>query len=348
MQFDPDKAFRLGILLLPNFNIMATTAFVDPFRAANYLAGERLYDWHFIAPDDADMTASNGMMLAGLTPLSQHGDALDLVAVSASWGPENYQAPHLLGWLRMQARLGAVMGGIDTGAFLLGYAGLLNVETAAVHFEHAAGFAEIFDGVTADHGLFVLDSRHFTCCGGEAACDLALAIIRGQHGPDLANAAARYLFHDRIRSGHEAQQDYQHAPDGHTKPVALVTAITHMEGNLETPLAVGAVARHAGVSQRQLERLFKNHTAMSPVNYYLDLRLANAQRLITQTDMRMLDVAIASGFSSQEHFSRAYKRKFGVAPSVGRRVGRIPFQFRDQHPDGMVKNTVQMSDQRAR
>ena len=202
------------------------------------------------------------------------------------------------------------------------------------HFEHAAVLAETFDGVTADHGLFVLESRHFTCCGGEAACDLALAMIRGQHGPDLANAAARYVFHDRIRSGHEAQQDYQHDPDGHTKPKALVAAITHMETNLEAPLAVGRVARQAGVSQRQLERLFKTHTGMSPVHYYLDLRLANAQRLITQTDMRMLDVAVANGFSSQEHFSRAYKRKFGVAPSVGRRVGRIPFQFRD--PQGRL------------
>lgn len=329
------QSLRIGVLLLPNFNIMATTAFVDPFRAANYLADDRLYEWQFLTVDTVDVTASNGMVMGDLTAIDHAQDAFDIVVVSASWGPENFQAPALLGWLRMQARRGAVMGGIDTGAFVLGYAGLLRGDRASVHFEHATALTETFADIQPDQGLFVHDARHFTCCGGAAAGDLALSMVRGQHGPDLANAAARYVFHDRIRSGHESQQDNRHAPDGHTKPAPLAAAITEMEANLEMPLAVGLLARRTGVSQRQLERLFKAHMGMSPIQYYLDLRLANAHRLITQTDMRMLDVAVANGFSSQEHFSRAYKGKFGVAPSIGRRVGRVPFQFREE-----VRETV--------
>jgi len=44
--------------------------------------------------------------------------------------------------------------------------------------------------------------------------------------------------------------------------------------------------------------------------------------------MSLLDVAVACGFSSQEYFARAYRKRFGLQPSRDRREGRIPFQFR--------------------
>ena len=49
---------------------------------------------------------------------------------------------------------------------------------------------------------------------------------------------------------------------------------------------------------------------------------------MTQTDMSMSEIAFASGFSSQVHFSRAYKDRFGLPPSKDRIQGRIPFEFR--------------------
>ncbi|MEM8651876.1 MAG: helix-turn-helix domain-containing protein, partial [Pseudomonadota bacterium] len=75
-------------------------------------------------------------------------------------------------------------------------------------------------------------------------------------------------------------------------------------------------------------RLFKKHTGVSPVRYYLDVRLDRARGLITQTELPILNVAVACGFSTNAQFSRTYKKRFGIAPSRDRIEGRVPFQFR--------------------
>ena len=84
----------------------------------------------------------------------------------------------------------------------------------------------------------------------------------------------------------------------------------------------------AEVSHRQLNRLFAEFIQKSPSVYYRDIRLDRARGLVTQTGMAMSEIAIASGFASQVHFSRAYKQRFGLSPIKDRIEGRIPFEFR--------------------
>lgn len=191
-----------------------------------------------------------------------------------------------------------------------------------------AALIETFPEVRLAEVLFTLDETRFSCCGGVAGLDLALAIIRKQLGIEIANMAARYVFHQAIRGKNAVQQDYLHNPEGRFKPPKLSLALEIMEDNLDQPLPIGEIADRVGMSQRQLERIFASYSKLSPVRHYIELRLIYAQRLITQTDMQLIEVSIASGFSSHEHFSRVYKSRFGVAPSIGRRIGRVPFQFR--------------------
>ena len=101
-----------------------------------------------------------------------------------------------------------------------------------------------------------------------------------------------------------------------------------MESNLEPPLPLSAIAASVELSQRQLERLFRGHTGVTPVQYYLEVRLDRARGMVTQTELPLLEIAVACGFNSEEYFSRVYRRRFGLAPSKDRRQGRIPFQFR--------------------
>ena len=179
-----------------------------------------------------------------------------------------------------------------------------------------------------DSRLFVLDRNVATCCGGSAATDLALQLIQAEHGIDLANAAARYMFHDRLRAASEGQNAALHEPIGYAVDATLREAIVLMERHLEQPLRLPAIARHVNRSQRQLERLFKRYTGRSAARYYRDIRLDRARGLITQTELRVLQVAVACGFSSSEHFARAYRQKFGLTPREDRVAGRVPFEFR--------------------
>jgi transcriptional regulator GlxA family with amidase domain len=49
---------------------------------------------------------------------------------------------------------------------------------------------------------------------------------------------------------------------------------------------------------------------------------------VTQTELSMSEIAVASGFSSQVHFSKAYRERFRISPRSDRVEGRIPFEFR--------------------
>lgn len=321
-------ATRVAILLLPSFNAMATTALLDPFRASNYLTGEARYSWEFITRDGGSVIASNGMQFADTVAISDASNRFDFVFVSASWTPEEYRASRLFDWLRQCAGNGAALGGIDTGAFLLAFAGLLNGYNSTVHYEHIAVFRELFPDLPSSEDLFVIDRDRLTCCGGAAASDLALEIIRLQTGIDAANAAARYIFHDRLRPGAEGQFPAHHEPVGYAAPSKLRDAIVLMERNLEDPLPLSSISDQTGLSNRQLQRLFASHTGVTPVKYYLEIRLDRARSMVTQTEMSILEIAVACGFTSQEYFARVYKERFSLTPSKDRQEGRVPFQFR--------------------
>lgn len=316
------------MLLLNGFNSMAMHAFVDPFRTANYLRGTTLYQWQFLSMEHSSETASNGLAMSGLQPVNGRALEFDMIVVNASWGVERFRQVKLLNWLRDQAAKGTALCGLDTGAFVLAFAGLLKDRRAAVHYEHIAAFRELFPDIRMGEEMFVIDGERLTCCGGLAAADLALEIIRLQQGIELANASGRYIFHERLRDGNEGQLPETREPVGYSAPQKLREAIILMERNLEQPLQISAIAGVVGISQRQLDRIFKEHTGVSPVRYYLDVRLDRARGLVTQTELPILDVAIACGFSSNAQFSRTYRKRFEMTPSQDRIEGRVPFQFR--------------------
>jgi AraC family carnitine catabolism transcriptional activator len=317
----------IGVLVFEDCNAMAMAAFLDPFRAANYIAGKRVYHWQFVGETGAAVRASNGLSI--LPDLSMETQPqFDILVVNASWEPERFNTPKVLGFLRRHAKSKALIVGLDTAATLLAFAGLLDGRAAAVHYEHIASFREMFPAVTMNEDIFARDGNFLTCCGGLAAADAALHLIGQMDGVQMANAAGRYIFVDRIRGGQESQQPSVSEPIGRSIPKRLRRAIALMERNLETPLNIGEIAQSVDISQRQLVRIFAKHTGQTPVQYYLSVRLDRARSLVTGTEMDLLSVAVASGFGGGAQFSRSYVKRFGIAPSKDRVEGRLPFQFR--------------------
>src|SRR6185503_10462334 len=94
----------------------------------------------------------------------------------------------------------------------------------------------------------------------------------------------------------------------------LIQVIKLMEQHLEEPLDRAALAQRVRLSTRQLERLFGKYLGRSPARYYLELRLNRARLLLLQTNMSIIDVALACGFVSASHFSKCYRDFFGKTP----------------------------------
>ena len=328
MATQPGAALRLLMIVTPDFNLSATAGFIDPLRASNYLDGVARFRWTFASVEGGSTAASNGMLIATRPLAEVLSEPFEMVVVSSSWAPETYGSPPLLAALRKFARAGCTMGALDTGAFILAKAGLLDGQRATVHYEHIDGFHEVHARTDVSEDIYIFGASRFTCCGGTAAVDLGLHIVRSLHGDALANAAARYIFHPGLRPPGTPQNPASLEPLGHSLPEAVRRAISEMEHHLEEPLSIPELSDRVGLSQRQINRLFARYVGKTPQLYYRDIRLDRARGLVTQTELPMSEIAVASGFSSQVHFSKAYRERFGIAPRTDRVEGRIPFEFR--------------------
>jgi len=100
----------------------------------------------------------------------------------------------------------------------------------------------------------------------------------------------------------------------------LAGIVQAMERSLSEPLPVAILARRAGTSARQVERLFRAHLATTPKRFYLRLRLERARALVLQDGQPLRDIALECGFGSTSHFSHAYRASFGTSPAADRRV----------------------------
>jgi len=302
----------IGFVLVPGFSMIAFTSTVETMRLANRLANRPLYRWPLFSPDGRPVAASNNIALTPDGDL-ERASTLSTVAVCGGQGVHRAVDRGFISWLRRMDRSGADIGAICTGSYLLARAGLLDGYHCTIHWEQLAGFAEEFPDIEVTTELFEIDRQRFTCAGGTAGIDMMLNVIAMQHGHELAARVADQFMHERIRDRHDHQRISLPARLGVRHP-KLLSVIELMEQHLEEPLSRAELAAKAGLSTRQLERLFRKYLHRSPARYYLELRLNKARLLLVQTNMSVIDVALACGFVSASHFSKCYRDFFGRTP----------------------------------
>ena len=311
-----DKAKELpqtvALILIPEFTMMPVTSVIEPLRLANRLSEKTLYRWTIHSLDGQPVAASNNILTMANGDLETISPDATVV-VCAGLSVQQHTDKRLLSWLRKTARRGAVIGAVCTGAHILAEAGLLDGYRCTIHWENLPGFSEAFPEINATGGLFEIDEDRFTSAGGTTAIDMMLTMIASQHGPDLASAVAEGILHSPIRHHSENQRMSLPARIGARHP-KLVSIIEKMEDNLEDPLSPSFLAKQADLSTRQLERLFRRYLDRSPKRYYLELRLKKARSLLLQTDLSVINVALACGFSSPSHFSKCYRAFYGRTP----------------------------------
>jgi len=307
---------QTGLLLLPNFSLLGVIAAIDVMRHANRLSRKNLYVWRTYSSDGAAVRASNGLVLnAERIPAADA--ALDSIFVCGGFNPERFKDPTVFRWLRSSARRGVRLGAVTTGAYVLARAGLLDGYACTIHWENAASFAADFPHIELRNNLYVIDRDRYSCSGATATLDMFLHIVSEDHGPGLAIGIAEELQVDRIRSSVDEQARAYRVAVLH-RSQKLAAAIAAMEGNLDTPLAVNELADRAGLTRRQLHRLFRHHTHMSPREYYRDLRLRHARLMLLNTITPILEIAVSTGFTTHSHFTKCYRQRFGVSPREDR------------------------------
>lgn len=302
--------------LVPRFSMIALFGALEPLRVANRFAPGS-FAWKFSSLDGKPVQASNDIPVSVAGKLSDMKRP-DAVLVCASYEPEKAPRKPVLTELHRLAAQRVVLGGIDTGPFFLAWAGVLDGLRATCHWESFPGFRESFPRVQAVQSLYEIDRHRLTCAGGSSAIDMMLAWIRLQLGREIAVTVADQLVHARFTEAQGLPRVPLSSRHG-TRDGRLLAAISVMEEHVEDPLHAGQVAQAAGLSQRQLERLFQRDLGQRLMGFYVRLRLERAAHLLNYSSLMVREVAVATGFASLPQFSRAFRGQYGMTPLAWRR-----------------------------
>jgi transcriptional regulator GlxA family with amidase domain len=306
------KPRRFIFVLLDNFTMLCFSSALESLRIANRMSGKTLYEWALAGEGGDYVTCSAGTSFRldlDLQELSRD----DTILVCGGIDVAQATTKKMLNWLRREARKGLTIGGLCTAGYTLAKAGLLDGKKATIHWENQDSFVEEFEDVTLTKSVFVVDGNRMTTAGGTSSIDLMLKIIADDHGETLAGAVADQLIYTTIRTDQDTQRLSVPTRIGVRHP-KLSQVIQMMEANIEEPISPSILARDVGMSTRQLERLFRRYLSRSPKRYYMELRLQKARNLLMQTDMSVINVALACGFASPSHFSKCYRAQYSTTP----------------------------------
>ncbi|MGY9046872.1 AraC family transcriptional regulator [Puniceibacterium antarcticum] len=318
------KPSRFIFVLLPRFTLLCFAAAVDALRIANRMANKTLYTWTVTGEGGDTISCSAGTAFkleCDLPELSRD----DTVLVCGGLDVQAATTKKLLNWLRRESRRGLKVGGLCTASYAMARAGLLDGKKATIHWENQDSFAEDFEEVHLTKSVFVVDGNRMSTAGGTSSIDLMLKMIADDHGEELANAVADQLIYSSIRTDQDTQRLSVPTRIGVRHP-KLSMVIQMMESHIEEPISPALLATDVGLSTRQLERLFRRYLNRSPKRYYMELRLQKARNLLMQTDMSVINVALACGFASPSHFSKCYRAHYETTPyrERGSHAARVP------------------------
>ena len=303
---------RFVFVLLDNFTLLSFAAALDCLRLANRMAGRTLYSWRLVGEGGKTVRCSTGTVFQLEADLEElHRE--DTVVVCGGLDVQDATTKRVLGWLRREARKGIAVAGLCTAGYTLARAGLLDGRKATIHWENQDSFSEEFEEVNLTKSVFVIDGNRMTTAGGTSSIDLFLQIIANDHGEDLASAVADQQIYSSIRTDQDTQRLSVPTRIGVRHP-KLSQVIQKMEQYIEEPISPATLAHEVGMSTRQLERLFRRYLNRSPKRYYMELRLQKARNLLMQTDMSVINVALACGFASPSHFSKCYRAHYETTP----------------------------------
>jgi len=316
-----DEPLDVTLLLFSGFSLLSFAATLDPMRGANRVLGRCVFRWKLVSMDGAQAVASCGLPIPIDSAFDPSGRQ-DMLIVIAAFDVAKHATPKILGALRAGAKRSAIVGGIESGSWLLGFAGLLDGRRATTHWEDLEDFAARFPNVDVRPDRWVVDRTIFTTGGATPALDCMLAMIRARTGYSAALDVASLYIYEEVRSGTDVQPIVSLGRIRNHEP-RVAEAIRIMETHIDQPLTISAIARRIGISSRGLEALFLRVVETSPGAYYIALRLHAARRLVRDTKLPVAEIAVRTGFSAIASLSRAFRRHFGMSPSQARREARL-------------------------
>lgn len=180
---------------------------------------------------------------------------------------------------------------------------------------YAEQLARSYPEVRVDpNPIYIRDGNVATSGGVTSALDLTLSFIEEDHGMALARGVALGVVAYLQRPGTQAQLSMFLARCS-TDDLVVRRLSNHVAGHLADDLSAATLARHAGVSERHLSRLFRTYLHATPARYVRRARTEAAAHLLRSTTLPLAAVARRCSFGSTESLRQAFLARYALSPS---------------------------------
>ncbi|MFK7838357.1 MAG: GlxA family transcriptional regulator [Sulfitobacter sp.] len=312
-RFDPglggaqsQSAFE--IYVSDGFSDVEVSSIIHVLRSANAILRRQLFSWRCVSDAPGFLRSDGGMILEAEALLDAVIPPATMIAVGGS-GQNT-------GWMRrmrmMQRKVLPVV--------LLSQAATRYIQDAnpqgsvTTHWRDAAQLLETGYYPALSTRLSEKSNGVITAAGGTATTELMIGLIAQFLTPAQVAELSNTLLLGTIRKS-DAEQPSDISRNASLFDAQITHALRLMEDSISEPLPMQELADAVGISTRHLERAFKSVLGDTPAKFYKRLRTKRARAMIEETLLPLVDVAVATGFGSNNMLSKAVKEEYGVTPS---------------------------------
>jgi len=317
----PRPCRRILVLVLPEFHLLDLAGPAQVFDEARSLGGH--YEIMFVGVEPCSRSAQ-GLVISDLKPLPKVrvGDLILVPGIDSSSLDHLSHVP--VAWLRTAHEAGAELCSICSGAFVLAHAGLLDGRRCTTHWKVAERLQREYPATqVVDDRLFVEDGNVVTSAGIVSGIDTALWLVERDHGPLVAARVARemvvYIRRDGGKRPRSIYLDYR----THLHP-GVHRVQDWLVAHPDARPSIDELARLAGMSPRNLTRMFRRATGISLKEFSSHLKLEFAGTLLHNPALTVESVAERCGFKDARQLRRLWNSNYNETPSSwkAREAGR--------------------------
>ncbi|MEP3053976.1 helix-turn-helix domain-containing protein [Ascidiaceihabitans sp.] len=307
---DSTRQCAFEIFVTPGFAEAEVSSVITTLRTANSVLAQPLFSWTCVS-DTPGYVRSRGGMIVDASPCIDDAVSAETMIVVGGEVEQNHVWPRKMRLMQRRMLTVVLLSEAATnyirqtnpsGKVTTHWREAAKLEETGCYPALSTRFSEKSNGVITAAG------------GGASTSELIIGLIAPFLTSEQVAELGNRLLLGAIRQS-DAEQPKHIAHNTSLFDAQITQVLRKMEDSVADPLPMSALADEIGISTRQLERSFKASLNETPAKFYKRLRAKRARVMIEETLLPLVEIAVATGFGSNNTLSKAIKDEYGLTPS---------------------------------